>query len=88
MPSNMIWLASIVTLARVVASQDILFFYTDTVNLCQYNNVGMEADNQTMNGGVCAYKNDVERVYACPAPDPKCWTVSLFRHFSASQSLT
>lgn len=76
MPSNTIWLASVMTLARVVASQNVLFFYTDTVDLCQYNGVAIEADNQTTHGGVCAYRNDVGSVYACPAPDANCWTVS------------
>ncbi|KAJ9656626.1 hypothetical protein H2198_004860 [Neophaeococcomyces mojaviensis] len=66
--------AAVAASSNLVLGQSVEFFYTDTVDLCSIDGASIPATDQTTHGGVCAYRQDVARVYACPAPDPTCWT--------------
>lgn len=67
-------IATVLACAHLAACQNVDFFYTETIDTCQLNGAYMLADDETTHGGVCAYRQDVERVYACPSPDQSCWT--------------
>lgn len=67
-------IAAAVAPAYLASAQTVEFFYTDTIDTCEFKGASITANEQTTHGGVCAYRQDVERVYGCPSPDPTCWT--------------
>jgi len=50
------------------------FFYSPVVNTCGISQDSIKADGNTARGGICAHMPETKRVYACPAPDERCWT--------------
>lgn len=51
------------------APGDVIFFLSNVTDNCSYNNVQMQADNNTAHGALCAYAKDANEIWACPAPD-------------------
>jgi len=53
---------------------EIRFFYSPLLDSCEWGPSNtFTATNNTENGGVCAYNPALNRLYACPAPDNRCW---------------
>ncbi|KAN0074775.1 hypothetical protein V8E54_007386 [Elaphomyces granulatus] len=68
-------LFSTIVTAQTNSTDSILFFYSPLQDACEWGlNNSFQATNNTVNGGLCAYIPATDRLYACPAPNPQCWT--------------
>jgi hypothetical protein len=67
-----LFILAVVPLAR--CQDQAVFFYSSEFDTCDWLGNSITATNNTENGGLCAYEESTQRVYACPAPDVTCWT--------------
>ncbi|KAF2757404.1 hypothetical protein EJ05DRAFT_538615 [Pseudovirgaria hyperparasitica] len=58
------------------SSSDPYWFLGGTNSWCSYNGAEFWAAETYEHGGLCAYMFEINRTYACPAPDTACWTLS------------
>lgn len=59
---------------NIAVAMQVNFFYSEVVDRCKFKGQSITANDNSQHGGVCAFAPVTERVYACPAPDPACWT--------------
>jgi hypothetical protein len=65
----------ILVVAPLARCQDqAVFFYSSEFDICDWLGNSIPAANNTERGGLCAYEESTQRVYACPAPGATCWT--------------
>ena len=70
----MLWSLLLLLLSLARCQDTVVYFYSTELDSCAWEGNGIPAANNTENGGLCAYDESIQRVYACPAPDGKCWT--------------
>src|ERR1700760_2247021 len=61
---------------RAITPTEPVFYYSSKKDACDFNNQPFPAENQTVNGALCAYIPETNPIllYACPAPDNICWS--------------
>ena len=65
----------ILAVAPLAICQDqAVFFYSSEFDTCDWLGNSITATNNTEYGGLCAYEESTQRVYACPASVANCWT--------------
>jgi hypothetical protein len=64
----------LLSLVHLSQCLDVEFFYSPIVDYCTFSQTSAQANANSVHGGICAYIPDTRRIYACPAPDPQCWS--------------